>query len=730
MVNRLKKRIGVCLQYIYKRPSLALCGSLVYSFVIVAAPLAKFIMPVYAAPPAGYSLVWEDQFDGAALDMAKWNQYTGMGSTPDVYYTPEAVSVAGGALTLNTYTEGGTHYSGWINTENKYQPQYGYIEARINFGAPEKLNAGFWLMNPLANQYGDPWNHGLEMDVAEHGKLDWLGNDVSNMASSNINWGQYGEDWDNHPSLGSGPRGSGLASGYHTYAVEWTPTGQKYYIDGQFLWQVNDTSLSPVSRRDEFMILSNHPAGGAYDYGTKTTSTAKTMVDYVRVYQQSPNVPGRPTGVIKSGGSGNTTLSWAVVANASSYKVKRSPVAGGSYTTLTTTPGLSFTDTSGSSNSSYYYVVTALNSSGESGNSNEVQISPNRAKAKPATGSTNRQPAASAFDGNTATYWESEWGVDPQWIYVDLQAVTSINTVLLNWENAYAKAYTVELSNDAITWVPVYSTTSGNGGIDEITFPTQSARYVRMKGTERGHTYSNPSPFGYALKEFEIYNGNRAPAPTNLAGFTNRQSIKLNWDAVPGALNYRIKRATTSGGPYTTVATTTGSTSYTDTGLVDGTTYYHVVTAFNSFGESSNSNEVRTTPHANLALWQQVYASSKENADTRPFKAVDGQVETLNGTTTRWSSAFSDPQALMVDLQTVYPISRVVLNWEAYSSVYDIQVSLDAQSWTAVYSNWAGDGGIDDITFPTANARYVRMTGYQRGTPYGHSLKEFEVYAP
>src|SRR5262249_7636839 len=63
------------------------------------------------------------------------------------------------------------------------------------------------------------------------------------------------------------------------------------------------------------------------------------------------------------------------------------------------------------------------------------------------------------------------------------------------------------------------------------------------------------------------------------------------------ATGYRVKRATTSGGPYGTVATPT-STSYTDTPVTNGLTYYYVVSAVNSGGEGGDSSEVSATPQA------------------------------------------------------------------------------------------------------------------------------------
>src|SRR5262249_53550671 len=79
----------------------------------------------------------------------------------------------------------------------------------------------------------------------------------------------------------------------------------------------------------------------------------------------------------------------------------------------------------------------------------------------------------------------------------------------------------------------------------------------------------------------------------------------------------------------------------------------------------------------NIAQGKSASASSVEVAQFGPALAVDGNVAT------RWSSAYSDPQWLAVDLGAVYVVSRVVLNWEwAYGRAYQIQVSTNGQSWT------------------------------------------------
>jgi hypothetical protein len=83
--------------------------------------------------------------------------------------------------------------------------------------------------------------------------------------------------------------------------------------------------------------------------------------------------------------------------------------------------------------------------------------------------------------------------------------------------------------------------------------------------------------------------------PTNVMATAANGQVTLSWSASSGATSYNVKRSTTSGGPYTTVASPS-TTSYTDGGLTNGTTYYYVVSAVNTAGESANSTQVSATP--------------------------------------------------------------------------------------------------------------------------------------
>jgi len=115
--------------------------------------------------------------------------------------------------------------------------------------------------------------------------------------------------------------------------------------------------------------------------------------------------------------------------------------------------------------------------------------------------------ANKAFDNDPASRWATNpttgW-VDPGWIYVDLGATAQVSQVVLQWDPAYATAYQIQVSGDAVNWNTIYSTTTGDGFKDVIN-ATGSGRYVRMYGTARG------GPYGYSLWEFSVYGTGGAP---------------------------------------------------------------------------------------------------------------------------------------------------------------------------------------------------------------------------
>ena len=125
----------------------------------------------------------------------------------------------------------------------------------------------------------------------------------------------------------------------------------------------------------------------------------------------------------------------------------------------------------------------------------------------------------------------------------------------------------------------------------------------------------------------------------------------------------------------------------------------------------------------NLALNRPVTASGSEGEPWAPANAVDGKPDT------RWSSAFSDPQWITVDLGKQWRISKIKLSWErAYAVAYRVQISADGSVWNSVYSTSNGLGG--EVTVDpgqTIGGRYVRVYGTKRNGQYGYSLFEIDV---
>ncbi|MFJ2442923.1 discoidin domain-containing protein [Streptomyces sp. NPDC087658] len=103
-----------------------------------------------------------------------------------------------------------------------------------------------------------------------------------------------------------------------------------------------------------------------------------------------------------------------------------------------------------------------------------------------------------AVDGDIATRWASDWS-DDQSLTLDLKSTGLVKRVTLDWERAYGKAYRVELSTDGTNWRSVWSTETGDGGLDTARFTGTPARYVRVHGVQRG------TEWGYSLREVGVY---------------------------------------------------------------------------------------------------------------------------------------------------------------------------------------------------------------------------------
>jgi aryl-phospho-beta-D-glucosidase BglC (GH1 family) len=195
----------------------------------------------------------------------------------------------------------------------------------------------------------------------------------------------------------------------------------------------------------------------------------------------------------------------------------------------------------------------------------------NIALGKPATASgteSSSYDAPKAVDGNLPTRWSSP-ASDPQWLMIDLGATYRFSQVVLLWEAAYGKSYSIQISSNKTTWTDIFSTTTGNGATDTIDV-NATARYVRMYGTQRGTTY------GYSLYEFRIM-GSAGDIAPSITAEPAPQTVKKGQTATftvaatgQGALTYQWYRAEPSSSAFALISAASAST-YTTPALVTAT---------------------------------------------------------------------------------------------------------------------------------------------------------------
>ena len=162
--------------------------------------------------------------------------------------------------------------------------------------------------------------------------------------------------------------------------------------------------------------------------------------------------------------------------------------------------------------------------------------------------------------------------------------------------------------------------------------------------------------------------------------------------------------------------------SFTVQATVDGEGAWDELIETNNSLEADVDVEDPSELVPNLCYLKPVTATSTESWEYPAANAVDGNFGT------RWSSAFSDPQTITVDLLDVYTLDVIALAWEtAYSSEYKLRVSLDGVNWMMLVHETEADGG-NDLFYPAVDARYIQVEGIERATEWGHSLWEIQAF--
>jgi beta-glucosidase len=390
---------------------------------------------------------------------------------------------------------------------------------------------------------------------------------------------------------------------------------------------------------------------------------------------------------------------------------------------------------------------------------------------------------AAAVDGDPTTAWTS-LATDPQWIAVDLGVVKDLSRVRLLWNTNFAINYQIQISTDDTNWTSVYTTTNGSGGTEDILISGRG-RYVRMYGAQRigpgGYSlsefdvFSQPQrPYGGAVpalpgriqavnydtggEDVAYYNttvGNPGGAyrmddvgiqPTtdtgggyNIGWLNNGEWLEYTVNPPdPSAIyniSFRVAAPATGGLLRVRLnGTVLGTVSIPNMGGYQNwqTVVLPNVPIQGSIGSQAlrlevlnagfNINwieldRVQICRTNDLALNQSSSASSVESSSYPASSAFD------ENPTTRWSSAFSDPQWVHVDLGSVQNIARVWLNWEnAFGQVivfnslptartgHPFTQPLTGRGVSTIWAHWAAVG-TSGCTAPSAAHLTVIRSG-------------------
>jgi beta-glucanase (GH16 family) len=225
-----------------------------------------------ADPPAGYHLVWSDEFDGAKLDAAKWDYRTD--SKHWSAQKPANVTVSDGVLKLATKKEkaGDKEYTG-AGVISKLAFKYGYYEARFKVPPGAGWHTSFWMMKHNGKGGTDPAATVLELDVCENDSVGLTGYGVNLHLWNPKPHKTFGGKHVNTPDL---------SREFHVWACEFTPETVKYLFDGKVVQTVDATKF-PHGEQQIWLTTIASQLGK-----TKAVDDSKlpaaAVYDYVRFY--------------------------------------------------------------------------------------------------------------------------------------------------------------------------------------------------------------------------------------------------------------------------------------------------------------------------------------------------------------------------------------------------------------------------------------------------------------
>lgn len=234
----------------------------------------------------GWTLAWQDEFDGDELDSSKWTRELGghgWGNAELQYYSdhPENARLENGQLIIEAHKEdfmGKAYTSARLITRDKFTQAYGRFEARLKLPYGQGIWPAFWMLGEDLSSAG--WPGSGEIDIMEH-----IGREPKRVYGT-----VHGPGYSGANGVGGlHDLGEPLSDEFHVFAIEWEPEEIRWYFDDILYFTVtpDDVPGEWVYDHPFFMILNLAVGGYWPGYPDETTTFPQQyIVDYVRVYEK------------------------------------------------------------------------------------------------------------------------------------------------------------------------------------------------------------------------------------------------------------------------------------------------------------------------------------------------------------------------------------------------------------------------------------------------------------
>jgi beta-galactosidase len=427
---------------------------------------AIIVPPVNAATTSGYSATFSVVASGSGTLTYQWSDASGpiAGATSATYTTPATTAANNG----DTFTVTVSSSSGTVTS----------TPVTLSVDAPANVVI---TTQPVSQAVVD--GQSATLTVAATG-------------SPTITYQWY--------EVGSGAIAGANQASYTTPVYGAAGSASFYVVVANNLGSVQSSNAVVTVDAATAVSIATQPVGRIVPVNEPVQLTAVVAGSAPYTYQWLFTPAGGSATILGSGTQSSTTVTYTIpamsAANVGAYAVTVNNAAGAPVTSnaaqiTLAPPGVNI----------------ALNAVATSSSTQNACADGTTSPPYSGTGCLGPE---NAIDGNLSTRWGSAVagapptpavaGVDPSWLQIDLGSTQSFNTVVINWENAYATQYQILYTNadpaTNPTWNVAYANNAGAGGTETLNFPTVTGRYIRLNAIQRATQY------GYSVYEFQVYN--------------------------------------------------------------------------------------------------------------------------------------------------------------------------------------------------------------------------------